>query len=581
MNEEPKSIWKKSWRGPHWLYVWVIIVAVIFFIALMVCQFIPGGRQTPAGDLLGGSLILATVVAGLWTFVRWLLRGRNFIRFVFVCACFITLIALFYAEEDWRGKHDWEKFKAQWEAKGETFDYAGVIPPPVPDDQNMAMVPIWVESMKAVLGATNSVRWFGNNYAENGRSNFVDRLEMPLTRDYSESPTNGNWARGTLTDLTAWQNYYRDLAATTNLFPVAPQPQTPAQDVLLALSKYDSTIEELRKAGQRPYSRFPLYSDPGHPFDMLLPHLATLKQCSQVLRLRAIAELQNNQTDQALADVKLMLRLIDAARTEPDLISHLVRIALMQSALQPVYEGLAKHKWSGMQLDELDAELAKFDFLVDYGSAMRGERACEISSQDYLRRTRNLNAAFDAPPPPERWRILSHLIMPDAFFYQNELTIARMQQQFILPMVNLEERTVSPTKVQQSQNQADKELQHWSPCTIFARMLLPGIENAVVKFAYAQEAVDLARVAIALERYRLAHGEYPVSLDVLAPQFIAKLPHDIINGQPLHYRRTADGQFVLYSVGWNETDDGGEVGLAKNGMLNNQKGDWVWRYPAN
>jgi hypothetical protein len=92
--------------------------------------------------------------------------------------------------------------------------------------------------------------------------------------------------------------------------------------------------------------------------------------------------------------------------------------------------------------------------------------------------------------------------------------------------------------------------------------------------------VDLARTAIALERYRLAHGEYPETLDALAPQFIAKLPHDVINGQPLHYRREASGQFVLYSVGWNETDDGGGVGLTeKTGSVDTRKGDWVWRYP--
>jgi len=109
---------------------------------------------------------------------------------------------------------------------------------------------------------------------------------------------------------------------------------------------------------------------------------------------------------------------------------------------------------------------------------------------------------------------------------------------------------------------------------------MPGFQNAVIRFAYAQESVDLARVAIALERYRLAHGEHPESLDALAPQFIANLPHDIINGQPLHYRRTADGQFVLYSVGWNETDDGGVVALTKAGNLDNRKGDWVWKYPA-
>jgi hypothetical protein len=67
---------------------------------------------------------------------------------------------------------------------------------------------------------------------------------------------------------------------------------------------------------------------------------------------------------------------------------------------------------------------------------------------------------------------------------------------------------------------------------------------------------------------------------VLVPQFIAGLPHDIINGQPLNYRRTADDRFVLYSVGWNETDDDGEVGLKENGSVDINTGDWVWRYPA-
>jgi hypothetical protein len=92
----------------------------------------------------------------------------------------------------------------------------------------------------------------------------------------------------------------------------------------------------------------------------------------------------------------------------------------------------------------------------------------------------------------------------------------------------------------------------------------------------------LARTAIALERYRLAHGEYPGSLDALAPQFMEKVPHDIIGGQPLHYRRTNDGQFVLYSVGWNETDDGGVVVFAKGSTpsVDINQGDWVWRYPT-
>jgi hypothetical protein len=77
-------------------------------------------------------------------------------------------------------------------------------------------------------------------------------------------------------------------------------------------------------------------------------------------------------------------------------------------------------------------------------------------------------------------------------------------------------------------------------------------------------------VACALERYRLTHGEYPETLTALMPQFIDKLPHDLIGGEPLKYQRTDVNQFLLYSVGWNEMDDGGVPGK------NIAEGDWVW-----
>ena len=40
-----------------------------------------------------------------------------------------VFVSLFYAEEDWRGWHAWQKFKREWEAKGEKFDFASVVPP--------------------------------------------------------------------------------------------------------------------------------------------------------------------------------------------------------------------------------------------------------------------------------------------------------------------------------------------------------------------------------------------------------------------------------------------------------------------
>ncbi|MEJ0089416.1 MAG: hypothetical protein WDM80_06700 [Limisphaerales bacterium] len=99
------------------------------------------------------------------------------------------------------------------------------------------------------------------------------------------------------------------------------------------------------------------------------------------------------------------------------------------------------------------------------------------------------------------------------------------------------------------------------------------------KFAYGQNSVNMVRVACALERYRLAHDEYPETLETLTPQFIAQIPHDVIGGQPLHYRRTDGGKFLLYSIGWNETDDGGQVALTQYGYSDPTKGDWVWPNP--
>jgi hypothetical protein len=166
------------------------------------------------------------------------------------------------------------------------------------------------------------------------------------------------------------------------------------------------------------------------------------------------------------------------------------------------------------------------------------------------------------------------------FYHQWELAQARMFQQWSLPCVNLETRVVSPANVRRLQEAEAVEWKHTTPYNVLAKMLFPAFSKAPVRFALSQASVDLARVACALERYRLTHGQYPETLDTLAPQFITELPHDIINGQPLHYRRTSDGQFSLYSVGWNEKDDGGVAGVRKSGTADREQGDWVWQYPA-
>jgi len=302
----------------------------------------------------------------------------------------------------------------------------------------------------------------------------------------------------------------------------------------------------------------------------------------QVLQLRAIAELQNGQSIEALADVKLILRMSNSMHAEPILISQLVRIAMLQAALQPVYEGLAAHRWSDAQLAELDPVLAKEDFVADYQFAMRGEMALfQCGTIDYLRRCpQYLIKLADMDNPQANSGAFLLRLIPAGWFYQNELFCARWMATGFIPAADVKARLISPACVKTNAEALSNELRHTAAYNFIGKLFLPDLDSCARRFAYAQAAVDLARTAMGLERYRLAHGGYPESLDALAPQFVAEVPHDVIDGKPLHYRRTEDGQFILYSVGWNETDDGGTVALKKDsGPVDIERGDWVWRYP--
>jgi hypothetical protein len=586
MSEEPKSIWRRPLTGKRkWLAWFAVFVPAILFgtICLRMTAEYNAIRREPiwvAGIIVfAGTLLLLSLIA----FSRWLCCWRNFRRFLFGVACFATLIALFYAEEDWRGKRAWEHFKHGWETKGERFDLTALAPPSVPDDQNFAMTPIWVETICACMGAERGRTWYGDKVAALGHTNFINRLDMPteLPRPKLDARADtSNWQKSEKADLKAWQAYYRKAATITNFFPVTAQAQTPAEDVLLALSRYDSTIEELRRASELPYSRFPLGYADADPAAILLPHLASLKRCAITLQLRSLAELRAGQADKAFNDVQLMQRLIASIRTEPILISHLVRMAMLNIVLQPVWEALGDHRWTDAQLALLETELGKLDFLADYQSAMRGERALDVGAINYLRGARKLEWM---PMNDESNLRLWHLMWlarfgPSGWFEQNKLVCCRMNFDLLVPIVNLETRVISPAAEARAAQACDKIRP--TPYNWTTSVLLPALPKCSEKFAYAQSVANLARIACALERFRLAHGEYPESFDSLVPKFIPKLPHDVMGGQPLHYRRTDDGLFVLYSVGWNETDNGGEIGLTKSKSYDWKTGDWVWRLPG-
>jgi hypothetical protein len=65
--------------------------------------------------------------------------------------------------------------------------------------------------------------------------------------------------------------------------------------------------------------------------------------------------------------------------------------------------------------------------------------------------------------------------------------------------------------------------------------------------------------AIALERFAIKNKTYPKSLAEIVPEYLRTVPVDFMDGKELRYRRLEDGRYLLYSVGLDCVDDGGEM----------------------
>jgi hypothetical protein len=87
---------------------------------------------------------------------------------------------------------------------------------------------------------------------------------------------------------------------------------------------------------------------------------------------------------------------------------------------------------------------------------------------------------------------------------------------------------------------------------------------------------ELAVAAIALRRFHIRNGNFPLQLEQLVPVFLQKPALDYMTGKPLHYQLKNDGTFVLYAVGTDGVDDGGDA----TGPVG-QPHDIVWSVPGN
>lgn len=88
--------------------------------------------------------------------------------------------------------------------------------------------------------------------------------------------------------------------------------------------------------------------------------------------------------------------------------------------------------------------------------------------------------------------------------------------------------------------------------------------SCLYEYYISRSNLEAAVTMLALEAYRRDRGTYPQQLKNLVPEYLPRLPIDYLDSQPLRYR-SLQNDYLLYSVGTNGKDDGGQDPLQEAG----------------
>ena len=453
-------------------------------------------------------------------FFKWLISGRIQKRIWVSIGIFVLLFALAAQSLKWAARSEWANWKAKWEAKGEKFDIASVVPPKVPDHQNFAKSQFFAPLF--------------DHDADSPKFNEArDRFDIKTA-----SSLRYAWRKGKHRDFVVWESAF-----------------------------YESDLAKLADDLKRPHCRFNIRYEDG--FEAVLPHLGTMRDAATLFSLSSAQRLSKGDTTGAWQDTLNGIRLGEQLRTEPFLISQLVRIAILEINFQTFWEGQVNHQWSAEQLTAFQETFQSIDLLVGMESAIRAERNMINHWFTSVAQGGTQTQGFD--------ELNSSLdYFPAIFFYGNQYQINRILTEIILPGIDVSNHRLNVHQFKKMEEEMlDLKSSFLSFRHAIALMMLPGLDKYALKVSQTQAALDQSAIVAALERYRLAKGSYPKKLAALRPKFIAKIPGDLFHEQGLVYRINEDNSFTLYSTGYNGTDDGGEFFISGE-TIDFAKGDWPW-----
>ena len=297
----------------------------------------------------------------------------------------------------------------------------------------------------------------------------------------------------------------------------------------------------------------------------MLPHLATLKNPCRMLSYRATLRIAAGDSNGALADIKTILAISKGLSSEPFLISHLMSISIADFAFQPLFEGLVTGLWNDAQLAQLEPTLNQFDWLKVFREAVITEYAAFDHAKEMVMSGSAAQGKNYYYGGFFRSRVFEPCFSIPGWVRRNQLNYNRDATEQAPSFIDYKLRHVHADKIKT--NPPKLGLHH-----IFHHQVHPlnSFQKPLSKYSWIQVYFDLARVAVALERYRLKEMKYPEQLASLEPVYMKTVPHDIMSGKAFQYIRE-QSSYKLYSVAWDQKD-----GKGQQASHNTKEGDWVW-----
>jgi hypothetical protein len=355
--------------------------------------------------------------------------------------------------------------------------------------------------------------------------------------------------------------------------------------------------------------RFNLNAKDG--YGMLLPHLTSLKNLARTLGGRAVVELHDGNRDAAWTNALATTRLITGWVPEPTEVSTLVWYACVNIAFDTMWQVLSAGGWGEERLVALQREWESVDFLGGLPETAAFARASTVAiCQQERLRPRPGWAPFSVKEvfrsPRQAWFALGdyrrQLRYRHHGSYEDERGLLlhyrdrELEFRQALEAPSWVEMRLLPgvtNLVQFKSRYTSGALTLWNTRQIALSMAMYHVSGQVRtlpgRAADAEARRRLIVAAIALERHRERQGSYPETLSQLAPGLLKEPPMDFMDGQPLRYLLSDGGRYVLYSVGLDGVDHGGEMARPgregvrseePRGFAGGPGTDLVWPRPA-